>query len=74
MRALEINNLEDDYIILTMNNCNHLLQQNSCQSIKEMSQTLVVSIATLSRLLPNFGKVKELNEWILHEFNLPFFW
>ena len=36
-----------------------VVKQNSCQSVKVMSQTLDESTATVSHLLQNIGKVKK---------------
>ncbi|KAF2355772.1 Transposase type 1 [Trinorchestia longiramus] len=45
------------------------VEQNPCQSVREMSQTLGVSIATVSRHLKIIGKVKKLDKWVPHELN-----
>ncbi|KAF2364925.1 hypothetical protein FHG87_004315 [Trinorchestia longiramus] len=39
-----------------------VVEQNPRQSVREMSQTLGVSIATVSRHLKIFGKVKKLDK------------
>ncbi|KAF2345379.1 Transposase type 1 [Trinorchestia longiramus] len=46
-----------------------VVEQNPRQSVREMSQTLGVSIATVSRHLKIIGKVKKLDKWVPHELN-----
>ncbi|KAF2361454.1 hypothetical protein FHG87_007783 [Trinorchestia longiramus] len=46
-----------------------VVEQNPRQSVREMSQTLGVSIATASRHLKIIGKVKKLDKWVPHELN-----
>ncbi|KAF2348496.1 hypothetical protein FHG87_020748 [Trinorchestia longiramus] len=46
-----------------------VVEQNPCQSVREMSQTLGVSIATVSRHLKIIGTVKKLDKWVPHELN-----
>ncbi|KAF2353642.1 Transposase type 1 [Trinorchestia longiramus] len=44
-----------------------VVEQNPRQSVREMSQTLGVSIAKVSRHLKIIGKVKKLDKWVPHE-------
>ncbi|KAF2349614.1 Transposase type 1 [Trinorchestia longiramus] len=46
-----------------------VVEQNPRQSVREMSQTLGVSTATVSRHLKIIGKVKKLDKWVPHELN-----
>ncbi|KAF2346839.1 hypothetical protein FHG87_022404 [Trinorchestia longiramus] len=46
-----------------------VVEQNPRQSVREMSQTLGVSIATVSHHLKIIGKVKKLDKWVPHELN-----
>ena len=46
-----------------------VIEQNPRQSVREIPQTLDVSIATVSRHLQSIGKVKKLNKLVSHEFN-----
>ncbi|KAF2345107.1 hypothetical protein FHG87_024138 [Trinorchestia longiramus] len=46
-----------------------VVEQNPRQSVREMSHTLGVSIATVSRHLKIIGKVKKLDKWVPHELN-----
>ncbi|KAF2368605.1 Transposase type 1 [Trinorchestia longiramus] len=46
-----------------------VVEQNPRQSVREMSQTLGVSIATVSRHLKIIGNVKKLDKWVPHELN-----
>ncbi|KAF2349140.1 Transposase type 1 [Trinorchestia longiramus] len=46
-----------------------VVEQNPRQSVREKSQTLGVSIATVSRHLKIIGKVKKLDKWVPHELN-----
>ncbi|KAF2344777.1 hypothetical protein FHG87_024467 [Trinorchestia longiramus] len=46
-----------------------VVEQNPRQSVKEISQTLGVNIATVSRHLKIIGKVKKLDKWVPHELN-----
>ncbi|KAF2347908.1 Transposase type 1 [Trinorchestia longiramus] len=46
-----------------------VVEQNPRQSVGKMSQTLGVSIATVSRHLNIIGKVKKLDKWVPHELN-----
>ncbi|KAF2349194.1 Transposase type 1 [Trinorchestia longiramus] len=46
-----------------------VVEQNPRQSVREMSQTLCVSIATVSRHLKIIRKVKKLDKWVPHELN-----
>ncbi|KAF2367367.1 Transposase type 1 [Trinorchestia longiramus] len=46
-----------------------VVEQNPRQSVREMSQTLGVSIATVLRHLKIIGKVKKLDKWVPHELN-----
>ncbi|KAF2353489.1 Transposase type 1 [Trinorchestia longiramus] len=46
-----------------------VVEQNPRQSVREMSQTLGVSTATVSRHLKIIEKVKKLDKWVPHELN-----
>ncbi|KAF2344981.1 Transposase type 1 [Trinorchestia longiramus] len=46
-----------------------VVEQNPRRSVREMSQTLDVSIATVSHHLKIIGKVKKLDTWVPHELN-----
>ncbi|KAF2364734.1 Winged helix-turn-helix DNA-binding domain [Trinorchestia longiramus] len=48
-----------------------VVEQNPRQSVREMAQTLGVSIATVSRHLKIIGqvKVKKLDKWVPHKLN-----
>ncbi|KAF2347610.1 hypothetical protein FHG87_021634 [Trinorchestia longiramus] len=46
-----------------------VVEQNPRQSVREMSQTLGVGIATVSHHLKIIGKVKKLDKWVPHELN-----
>ncbi|KAF2353080.1 hypothetical protein FHG87_016163 [Trinorchestia longiramus] len=46
-----------------------VVEQNPRLSVREMSQTLGVSIATVSRHLKIIGKVKKLDKWVPRELN-----
>ncbi|KAF2352159.1 hypothetical protein FHG87_017081 [Trinorchestia longiramus] len=46
-----------------------VVEQNLRQSVKEISQTLGISIATVSRHLKIIGMVKKLDKWVPHKLN-----
>ncbi|KAF2358812.1 Transposase type 1 [Trinorchestia longiramus] len=71
MRTLKMKRVVDVWVVSRTSNCmrRNVLEQNPRQSAREMSQTLGVSIATVSRHLKVIGKVKKLDKWVPHELN-----
>ncbi|KAF2354444.1 hypothetical protein FHG87_014802 [Trinorchestia longiramus] len=69
MRALKMKRVEDIWVVSRTSNCMRLLSQIHVKSVREMSQTLGVSIATVSRHLKIIGKVKKLDKWVPYELN-----
>ncbi|KAF2367782.1 hypothetical protein FHG87_001451 [Trinorchestia longiramus] len=68
MRALKMKRVEVS-VGLENEQLHAVVEQNPRQSVREMSQTLGVSIAIVSRHLKIIGKVKKLDKWVLHELN-----
>lgn len=46
-----------------------LVEENSRQTVRELSEELGVDAATVSRHLASIGKVKKLDKWVPHELN-----
>ncbi|KAF2355651.1 hypothetical protein FHG87_013594 [Trinorchestia longiramus] len=68
MRALKMKRVEDVWVVSRTINCMRLLCKIHV-SVTEMSQTLGVSIATVSHHLKIIGKVKKFDKWVPHELN-----